>query len=378
MKTTKKKPRNHLEAVIALTLVDELGNRRIRQLMQTADHPAEVFTLPAETIQSIEGFGSAIASAIINFDSWNEVGEIRKRNTACNAEVITVFDENYPELLRQIYDPPALLWVKGDIKALSTDSVSIVGTRRATEYGKEQARYFTEKLNVNNFTVTSGLALGIDSIAHKTTLEGNGTTIAVLGSGIDVIYPYKHTGLAKEIIENGGAVITEFAPGTKPDAGNFPERNRIVSGLSLGTLVVESGLKGGSMITAQSALEQNREVFVVPHSLQNVNGIGCNHLIKRSAGKLVQDIDDMLEELPVFYQKTLGLKDSTTEKAHWKVLELDDVSVAICELLEEKPMHIDAIREALNMSSNQLSTKLLELEMQDCVRQKAGKRFELR
>src|SRR5699024_3573583 len=257
--------------------------------------------MSAEELQQIDGFGPFITNEIVSFDNWDKVDEIWKKTEQCGARLLTIFDADYPELLKQIYDPPALLWVKGDITALSTNSVSIVGTRRATEYGREQAAYFAQKLRHENFTITSGLALGVDSVAHKTTLKEGGITVAVLGSGIDFIYPYKHTGLAKKIIENRGAVITEFPPGAKPDAGNFPERIRIVSGLSLGTLVVESGLKGGSMITAQSALEQNREIFVVPHSLRNTNGIGCNHLIKRGAGKLVQDVDDILEELPVFY-----------------------------------------------------------------------------
>ncbi len=374
---TKKQPKNQLDALIALSLVKKLGNRRIRLLMQIADHPAEIFAMPPETIQKIDGFGAFMAGAILDFDNWDDVDKIKERTEQCGAGLLTVFDEDYPKLLKQIYDPPALLWVKGDTAVLSTDSVSVVGTRRATEYGQKQAEDFSRKLCEKGFTVVSGLALGIDGVAHKTALREGGKTVAVLGSGIDFIYPYAHSGLAKEIIENGGAVITEFAPGAKPDAGNFPERNRIVSGLSLGTLVVESGIKGGSMITAQSALEQNREVFVIPHDLKNINGIGCNHLIKRGAGKLVQDIDDILDELPVYYQKELDLVESKSKGPHWKELELDDFSVSICKLLEEKMMHIDAIGEKLDMLPHQLSSKLLELEMQDCICQKAGKNFEL-
>lgn len=377
MNQTKQKPKSHVEALIALTLVEKLGNRRIRQLTQLTNHPAEVFAMTAEAIQKIDGFGSFMTNAILEFSDWKEVDKIRDRTEKCGAKLLTVFDDDYPDLLKQIYDPPALLWVKGDISALSTNSVSIVGTRRATEYGKAQAKQFTEALTEKGITVISGLALGIDGVAHKTTLKEGGKTVAVLGSGIDFIYPYAHSGLAKEIIESGGAVITEFAPGTKPDAGNFPQRNRTVSGLSSGTVVVESGLKGGSMITAQSALEQNREVFVVPHSLKNMNGMGCNHLIKRGAGKLVQNIDDILQELPVFYQTELNLDEATKQEPHWKELELDNVSVSICELLEGETMHIDEIGEELAMNSQQLSTKLLELEMQDCVCQKAGKNFEL-
>lgn len=334
--------------------------------------------MDAEALEAINGIGPTVAGTISSFDKWDEVSAIIEQTHKVGAQIITWFDDAYPRLLRQIYDPPILFWLKGDVSVLNTDGVSMVGTRRATEYGLGQAKYFTQKLVEQNLTIISGLAYGIDAAAHKAALKAGGKTIAVLGSGIDRIYPWRHSGLAKEIAENGGAVISEFALGSDPDAANFPKRNRIVSGLSLGTLVVESGLKGGSMITAQSALEQNREIFVVPHSLKNVNGIGCNQLIKRGAGKLVQNVDDILDELPLHQQKELELVDSAPKANHWKSIELDETSVAICELLEKQPGHIDAIGEELGIATHQLSAKLLELEMLDCVRQKAGKHFELK
>lgn len=348
-------------------------------LLGEVEHPAELFTMSSEAIQKMDGFGAALANEIVGFDDWEQVDAILNKTKQTGALLIGFGDEDYPHLLQQIYDPPIVLWVKGNTSVLSTDSVSMVGTRRATQYGQEQAQHFAAQLVAEQFTIVSGLALGIDGVSHKTAIKEGGKTVAVLGSGIDVIYPYSHSGLARDIVESGGAVVSEFEPGTQPDAGNFPERNRIVSGLSLGTLVVESGLKGGSMITAQSTLEQNREVFVIPHSLENVNGIGCNHLIKRGAGKLVQQVEDMLEELPVFYQQELNLDDEPEQdERHWKELDLDDTAISICELLEEKEMHIDVMGEALAMPTHQLSSKLLELEMQDCIRQKAGKNFELK
>ncbi len=363
---------------MALRLVHGLGVQRIRKLLQESYHPKEIFEMDTEGLEAINGIGPTVANTIGSFNKWDEVDKVIEKSQAINAQIITWFDDSYPDLLREIYDPPILFWLKGDAAALTTDGVAIVGTRRATEYGLSQAEFFTKKLIEQNLAVVSGLAYGIDAAAHKTTLESGGKTVAVLGSGIDNIYPWKHNGLAKEITENGGAVISEFPLGSDPDAANFPERNRIVSGLSLGTLVVESGLKGGSMITAQSALEQNREVFVVPHSLENVNGIGCNHLIKRGAGKLVQKVDDILDELPLHQQKELELDESKPKNDYWKKLDLDELSVSICEYLEEKPKHIDAISEELGIASHQLSSKLLELEMQDCVCQKAGKNFELK
>lgn len=378
LKKTKEKPKTFRRELLALSMVHQLGVQRIRILLQDSYHPKEIFDMDAERLEEINGIGPTVANTISSFDKWDEVDQIIERSQKIGAQIITWFDENYPQLLREIYDPPILFWLKGNAEALKAEAVSIIGTRRATDYGKEQAKYFTEKLVEQNLTIVSGLAYGIDGVAHKTTLENGGKTVAVLGSGIDNIYPWKHAGLAKKIIENDGAVLSEFPLGSAPDAGNFPERNRIVSGLTMGTLIVESGLKGGSMITAQSALMQNREVFVVPHSLDNVNGNGCNHLIKRGAGKLIQTVDDILDELPLHQQKELELSDSKQKNNHWKKLALDDISISICELLENSPKHIDAISEEIGLASHQLSAKLLELEMQQCVRQKTGKNFELR
>lgn len=371
-------PKNHRDALVALFLVPKLGIQRIRLLLQAVDHPAEIFTLTEQELQKIESIGPMLAASILEFDEWNEVTRIFEDANRLNARIITYVDDAYPPLLREIYDPPILLWVKGNAGVLKTPGIAVVGTRRATQYGKDVARDLSMGLANQGFPITSGLAFGVDTAAHKATLEAGGETIAVLGSGIDTIYPQKNAGLAQKIIEDDGAVITEFPMGTPPDAGNFPVRNRIVSGLSLGTLVVESGLKGGSMITAQSALTQNREVFVVPHALNNVNGIGCNHLIKRGAGKLVQSVDDIIEELPHYEMPAITKSTPKASESHkWERLDLDEKAVTICKLLQKEPLHIDAISEELNIPSHQLLSKLLELEMQQCVRQKAGKNFEL-
>lgn len=379
MKLSTDKSKNRVEALIALRTVHQLGAQRIRLLLQKVDHPAEIFTLSSAELETADGIGPAIARAILEFEDWATVDRVLAQTQKNGAQIISFYDDVYPGLLREIYDPPILLWVKGNINALDTAGLAVVGTRRATDYGIKRATEFSGQLAKHDLTIVSGLAYGVDAAAHKATVDVEGTTVAVLGSGIDVIYPQKNAGLAAEIIEQGGALITEYRPGTPPDAGNFPERNRIVSGLTLGTLVVESGLKGGSMITAQSALMQNREVFVVPHSLDNVNGVGCNHLIKRAAGKLVQSVDDILEELPNY--QTVGnsgqQETESSRQKNWKSVDLDEQSIAICKLLEKNPMHIDDLSDSLEESSHQLLAKLLELEMQDCVRQTAGKNFEL-
>ena len=378
MSQTNQKPRSHRDALVALTLIPKLGIQRIRLLLQAVDHPAEIFTFTLQQLQQIDGIGPTLAASILEFENWKDVRLVFEKANRVDARIISYEDEVYPPLLREIYDPPVLLWVKGNAEVLQTPGVAVVGTRRATSYGKDTAHELAVELAAQGFTITSGLAFGIDTVAHKAALEAGGKTIAVLGSGIDTIYPQKNAGLVRDIIENDGAVITEFPIGTPPDAGNFPVRNRVVSGLSLGTLVVESGLKGGSMITAQSALTQNREVFVVPHSLKNVNGIGCNHLIKRGAGKLVQSIGDIVEELPYYETPQQDPAPEDTSKSfQWHTQNLDEEAKTICKLLENEPMHIDALSEASGMPSHQLLSKLLELEMQNCIRQKAGKNFEL-
>jgi DNA processing protein len=348
-------------------------------LLQAVEYPAEVFTLKPAELKSISNFGPVLANAIAEFDGWEEINSLLQRTKKIGAEIITYYDETYPPRLREIYDPPMLLWVKGDAAALKMPGVAVVGTRRASKYGVKQSGKFSRQLAEAGLVIVSGLAYGVDAAAHQSTLNAGGKTIAVLGSGIDNVYPFKHKGLANAIVKNSGAVITEFPPGAAPDAGNFPLRNRIISGLTLGTLVAESGLKGGSMITAQSALTQNREVFVVPHSLGRATGEGCNHLIKRAAGKLVQNMDDIIEELPLQPQLNENLVEESekSQKKRWQSLELDDEGRTICALLQEKPMHIDDLSEELETASHKLLPKLLELEMQHCIRQTAGKNFEL-
>lgn len=329
-------------------------------------------------LTSVYGIGDATAHQVLSFNNWEEVDRIIEKTEQSDYELMTLADDAYPTLLRQIYDPPELLWLRGHVDVLDSDSVAMVGTRKATAYGKKMAARLAKELVEAGLTVVSGLAYGIDAASHRATLEAGGRTIAVLGSGIDTIYPSKNIRLAYDMAEQGGAVITEFPPGTPPEAGNFPVRNRIVSGLTLGTIVVESGVKGGSMITASSALDQNREVFVVPHSIDTQTGAGCNHLIKTGQGKLVQDVDDILNEISIHRKKAVSTTNNVPAKRKWKTTDLDELSTSICKLLEDSPRHIDDLSDELGRPSHQLLPKLLELEMQECVRQKAGKNFELR
>lgn len=378
--------RKHYRALIALLRVPELGNRRIQKLLNKTreweEGPDEIFRLSLSDLKSIEGIGEGVAQNIADFSDWDAVDRIMDQTVKKEAGLISIEDEHYPPLLREIYDPPLLLWYKGDVEVLGSDGIAVIGTRRVGKYGSEQTRAWSRAIIEAGFTVNSGLAYGVDSLAHREALACGGRTIAVLGSGIDNIYPSRNKNLVLEMIEKGNIVITEYPPGTQPDAMNFPARNRIVSGMSHGVLVMESGVKGGSMITARSALDQNREVFVIPHPLGNKFGEGCNYLIRSGQGKLVQTISDILEEinpaqLNALPNLELNLKQVQKIGMKWKSLDLDTQESYLCKLMEKGEMHIDQICEETEKPVFELHSTLLNLELKGAIAQKAGKYYKL-
>lgn len=367
-----------LRNLVALTLIPGLGTKRVRHLVQECKDLENLFSYSKTQLRSFEGVGEASALGILSFKDWAHVDAILEQTEKVGAQIITIADSEYPALLKEIYDPPILLWIKGNAEALSKPGVAVIGTRNASTYGKKQAEKLSTKLAEEGLCIFSGLAYGIDTIGHQSALKVGSPTVAVLGSGIDNLYPKSNAEVANNIVKSGGAVISEFAPGTMPDKGNFPLRNRVVSGLSLGVVVMESGIKGGSMITAELALDQNREVFAVPHPLGNPSGTGCNYLIKKGAAKLVQVVEDILVELPIDFES--GSAKITYEEpkiSNWKEYELDDLSKRICEELEKSAYQIDDLADILDVNISQLLVALLQLEMQDLVAQKAGKVFEL-
>lgn len=372
---------NHHRALVALLQVPKLGLRTVRQLLKTTNvkSAVELFSIPPGEIQKVDGMGPAIAKNIFQFNGWDAVDRQIEKARKAGAFLISQNDPYYPELLKQIYDPPVVLWVKGNPEALSKAGVAVVGTRNPGRYGLNQAAWWTQKIVESGLSVNSGLAYGVDSVAHQTTVDKNGTTVAVLGSGIDWIYPERNRVLADKIAKSGGAVMTEYPPGTKPDAGNFPERNRIVSGMSHGVLVVESGIKGGSMITARLALDQNREVFVVPHPLGYLKGEGCNYLLKMGQGKLVQSIDDLTVELSLNLSgEHISTGSNRSEPKKWENESLPEDQKEICLALENEPLHIDKLSEQLETEPFKLAPILLEMEMAGFIKQRAGKYFELK
>jgi DNA processing protein len=370
---------NHHRGLLGLLHVPELGLRRIKYLLKVTGVTSaeQIFEIPYSRLTKIDTVGETLAANIAGFDEWNTVDKVLEKTESAGATLLGYGDEHYPELLKHIYDPPVLLWVKGSKEVLRKDGIAIIGTRRASKYGLSQAKKWSELLSGAGLCINSGLAYGVDAAAHKAAVQSGGKTIAVLGSGIDVMYPAKNSRIAEDIIDTGGAVITEFMPGTKPDAVNFPERNRIVSGMSHGVLVVESGIKGGSMITARSALDQNREVFVIPHPLDYAGGEGCNYLIRTGQGKLVQSLQDIQEEISVHLQGSSVEKSQKSSRKKWESMELSSEMSEICIELNEKELHIDQLSENLDIPVFKLLPTLLDLEMRGALKQKAGKYFEL-
>lgn len=286
-----------------LTLVEHFG---IEQLFQSS-----------QELSSLSLTQKQIAA--IRSPDWQRITDVIEASSRCNSEIITFSDERYPERLKQVYDPPLVLFVQGNAQLLNEQQIAMVGSRNASINGRENAFSFAQQLASEGLVITSGLALGIDGSAHKGALAVQGKTIAVVATGLDLVYPARHRQLAKEILECHGAIVSEFLPATPPKPGYFPKRNRIISGLSYGVLVVEATIKSGSLITARCAIEQNREVFAIPSTINNPQAKGCHWLIKQGA-KLVDNIADILDEMDQLPQSGLNLsgnkeKEQTFEKS---------------------------------------------------------------
>ncbi len=359
--------REELSALYALMDVHGIGLQRTRSLLETVGSARAVLSLPHRQLVSVEGITADLANQIAGMKVNRE--HLERADRVLNKE-LTIFhflNENYPAALREIPDAPVLLYAAGRMLEEHARALAVVGTRSSSAYGHRVTRELTKELVRYGFTIVSGLARGIDTQAHKTALEAGGRTIAVLGSGIDTIYPRENTGLAREIAYRG-YVCSEYPPGTPPDAGNFPERNRIISGLSLGTIVMEAGDKSGALLTALIALDQNREVFAVPGPIDKRGSVGANRLIKHGA-KLVQIVDDILEELAGQIQFT------EANKPPQPVIDLSEAEREIYRFLSSDPMHIDELALKSGQPTTTVLTHLLNMELRAVVRQLPGMNF---
>jgi len=296
-----------------------------------------------------------------------DLDQLLRRLEQSGAHVLTWDDDDYPASLRTVYDPPPVLFVKGAITTEDAWSVAIVGTRNPTAYGREVARQLAADLVRNRVTVVSGLARGVDAQAHRAALDGGGRTLAVLGCGVDVIYPYEHRRMAQEITE-AGALISDYPLGTLPEAGNFPPRNRIISGLSLGVVVVEAGVTSGALITAQFATEQGREVFAVPGSILQRNSEGANRLI-RDGARPVLSVEDILQEL--------NLKQVAQQAEARTLFPADETEALLVSHLSSEPRHIDDVAHVTGLPMATVASTLTLMELKGLVRQVGGMSYVL-
>jgi DNA processing protein len=365
---------------VALTRIEGLGVRGAHQLIEHFGSPQAAYMASLTELESC-GVPARVAQAIFAQAGMKDAEKEVREATKADCRLIALDSEDYPPLLKQIPDAPLVLYVRGDAKILSKYAVAMVGTRRPSAYGSSVAHRLAHDLAQRQLVVVSGLARGIDSAGHRGALEAQGTTVAVLGSGIDVIYPRENTRLAEQIMKSG-AVISEFPLGTGPTPENFPIRNRIISGLSLGVVVVEAAEYSGSLITARLAVDQNREIFAVPGNITSAQSFGPNHLIKQGA-KLVDQWMDVIEEFPAEIRMQLlpPAEASEGEPIGAKTASLFEASLnpdqkAIFEVLRaDQALFVDEIVGAARVSQPRVLAALLELEMNGLIRQLPGKNF---
>jgi DNA processing protein len=372
----------NLKYWVALKWVEGVGNVGFKALLEAFGTPQKVFEAPLSMIKAVPGIGDKTAPQIKSFKDWKKVEkELEFADRTC-VSIVTSQDHLYPSQLLSTYDYPAFLYVKGHLKEDDVN-VAVVGSRTASTYGKFTTERLCRELVLRGITVISGLARGIDSAAHRGALSGKGRTIAVLGCGLDVVYPPENEKLFTEISLQG-ALISEFPFGTPPNAPNFPARNRIISGISLGVVVVEASEKSGSLITARIALEQGREVFAVPGSIDSSGSRGTNKLIKQGA-KLIENVEDILEEiLPQVTRAPKVVKPDQRQKQpddQQKILTsspdlvLKETEKTVWQVLSQKPVHIDQIITSTGLTAHEVLVILLNLELQGLIEQKPGKTY---
>ena len=362
---------------LAINKIPNIGPVTIKKLWEHFGSIKSAWEADEKSIWEINEIHKPGARAFLEnrdkVDLESELGSITEQNL----KVFTLDDEDYPEWLKNIYDPPPVLYLKGDILKIDQKALAIVGTRMASHYGREIARKLAFELSSLGFTIVSGMALGIDTLAHQGAIEANGKTIAVLGCGVDIVYPPSNRQLSQEI-EKSGALVSEFPLGTGTEKGNFPRRNRIISGLSLGVVVVEGHYDSGAMITAKCALDQGREVFAVPGNVELDQSKGPHWLIKQGA-KLVESVDDILEELN-FQLPTSNLK--INSKSQLQTIKRDYSNLSpeeqkVISVLSLEPKYIDNVSTDSGLTIPQVLSLLMMLEVKKIIRQIPGKMFIL-
>jgi len=351
-----------------LRLTECVGPGAARRLLAMAGSPEAVFELPAAALEQALSAKERQALARPPEHLSELIGQAEAWMAQSGHDLLVLGDADYPPRLLATADPPLLLWLQGQRELLSSPSIAIVGSRNPTPQGEDNARAFARALAQAGYAIVSGLALGIDAKAHEGALDGRGATIAVVGTGLDRVYPRRNEALAARILEGGGLIVSEYSLGTPVMQANFPRRNRIIAGLAQGCLVVEAAVQSGSLITARLAVEANREVFAIPGSIHSPQSRGCHALIRQGA-KLVESAEHVLEELPALAQATVA------------VPEADDVpheQQALLDAMGFDPVSLDALMARCGWPAAELNAALLELELDGQVARLAGQLFQRR
>jgi DNA processing protein len=371
---------------MALALTPRLGPRRILRAMERAESAAKILSLSLTQIEALQ-FPAESAQFIFEGAARRAAEQQLEELANTGAGFVTFADEAYPERLREIFDPPVLMWIRGNPQLLAQPSIAVVGTRHPTPYGTGMAEMLSRDLAAHGLIILSGMARGIDTAAHRGAIAAKRPTIAVWGTGVDVIYPKENKSLAEQIVAGGGAIVSELPLGTFPAPQNFPKRNRILSGMSVGVLVIEAGEYSGTRVTARCALEQNRDVYAVPGNVTNKNAWGPNTLIKQGA-KLTATWEDVWEDLPTPVRVQLTAEDGPESSSgagaslfsggpeQGEPMPAQEARI-MGLLRHDEALQLDEIMEKLEpeLSSSEIFTALFELELAGRVRQLPGKNY---
>lgn len=354
-----------IKQILGLSLVSNMGPVVFKNLITVFGDVAGVFKAPVAALQKIKGTSKIDFSELKDAALWEKAETEMKSAAECGVAIVTLFDSNYPAELKEIFDPPIVLYVKGRLPSAENPKIAVVGSRMASAYGMRMAKSISKDLAAAGVVVVSGMALGIDAAAHQGALEGGGVTLAVLGSGIGKLYPPENRKLADEIAKNG-AIISEHPMDEDPFPGHFPRRNRIISGLSRGVLVVEAREKSGALITADAALAEGRDVYAVPGNVDSAKSAGTNKLLKQGA-KLVTCADDILEEL--------GIHKTSAPSPVSSDVQLTEGESQLLSFLDGEPLHVDELIEQSGFSAQAAVSTLSLMELKGVVKQLPGKHF---
>jgi DNA processing protein len=353
---------------IALSMLSDIGPMSAKKLLAAFGTPEKIFDARVDDLLEIENIGRNRASSIRQFSSWEDVEKRARLVEQKGITAVSFESPAYPEMLREIDDAPLVFYMKGTLIPQDRYAIAVVGSRKLTDYGASVADRVAEDLACMGFTIVSGMARGVDSLSHNAALRTGGRTIAVLGSGVDVPYPPENKTLMEKIA-GSGCVMSEFPPGTAPDKENFPKRNRIISGLSFGVLIVEATSDSGALITARYAIDQGREVFAVPGNITSANSEGTNELIRQGA-RLIRHANDIVEELAPVLKGFIRSAEKVT-------IDVTEDEKSLCTLLSGEPKQIDDISRESGLPASKVLGVLLGLEMKGAVKQIIGKRFYL-